>query len=256
MPSSSIVVDADNLARSFAGTAFLPGGVHGVLQGGAEVRNSHGNSSPLGFSGDSYTRTTIYDHWSCLPTTCAGVGAPGVPVSLALTIGGSTTIGSGSSFDLAYSISSGGSFSFVFFQDPDPYARAAFRDPAGVETELPVTLATNAGGDLEFSLDISHFFNLLCPSACSAGFDDELSLNARVYSQGDPEHLDAFHTFSVDLVSLDPNVQFVSDSGRTTSVQSTAAPEPETLSLLGLGLLALTFGGSSFGRRAAGAARR
>lgn len=93
---------------------------------------------------------------------------------------------------------------------------------------------TLADGSLAFDDDVS-----FTGAVSGPGFTTLLALSADWDTTHQPSSLAFLHTFSFDIVSIDPNLGWVSDAGQASKVSVSAVPEPETLSLLSLGVLLL-----------------
>jgi hypothetical protein len=81
-------------------------------------------------------------------------------------------------------------------------------------------------------------------AACSStpAFTDEQAIKALIDSGsiGEQDMIDGYDPFSVDIVSLDPNYQFISADGRTIgNAPTNGVPEPGSLSLIAAALLGL-----------------
>jgi hypothetical protein len=103
-------------------------------------------------------------------------------------------------------------------------------------TCAPFTFAftTLADGSLSFDDNLSFTGTVTAP-----GFSTQLALSADWDSTHQPSSLAFLHTFGFDIVSSDPNLVWVSDAGQVTHVSVSAVPEPGTVPVLSLGLLAL-----------------
>jgi len=93
---------------------------------------------------------------------------------------------------------------------------------------------TLADGSLSFDDNVS-----FTGAVSGPGFTTVLALSADWDTTHQPSSLAFLHTFSFDIVSTDPNLGWVSDAGQVSRASVSAVPEPETLPLLGLGLLVL-----------------
>ena len=250
--SSSVKVDGDNYAQSFVRPQ--------LGQMGASVSSSVSD-------GNAFTRSTFDDSWSCT-APCASFpnGSGIVPLSLSFDLDGVVSdfgrpngYGTGTpdlEIKATYTIGVLGAFQFwmtenEFDRDQGPLGAgslllAKFCHTATSCIDLPVDLEPYYDPDpdldlVKFSVHASGL-TLMCPG-CAAGFVDEMFLQASSSSSGNVSLVDAFHTFKVTVTSLDPNGQFLSEAGRSTSAAvepppvSAAVPEPATLGMVGLGLV-------------------
>ena len=101
-------------------------------------------------------------------------------------------------------------------------------------TCAPFTFAstTLADGSLAFDDNVS-----FTGAVSGPGFTTVLALSSDWDSTHQPSSLAFLHTFSFDIVSVDPNLGWVSDAGQLSKLSVGAVPEPEPLPLLSLGLL-------------------
>jgi hypothetical protein len=254
---SSATVDANNFAKSFItpGTSTM----------GAAV------SADPSVSVQPRTNTTHEDSWwincNAPHQSCAGPGDLGgvvVPIQLTFGIKVSETKVTGSAFlefDASYQLQTGGSFSFSFAQDGlgDFELSSQYANASGVVTNLPVTQTLSNGvytlsvnGTVPDTVTVCDVFlgcNFLAEVGCSGGacsstpaFTDQQNISALIDSGpiGEQDMIDGYDPFSVDIVSLDPNFQFISADGRTIGNASTnGVPEPGSLSLMAAALLGL-----------------
>jgi PEP-CTERM motif len=235
--SSSVTIDSNNLAHSFLNPLSETMG--------AEVRSTI-------FGGDALTTSRHTDGWFCPNTTCGAVvglnwnGPVVLSIQLAGTVVGDPTT-TFHDFQANYAIGLGDSFSFSLSSDSTPLSTSAtFRNASGASTNVPVTLTTDANGNTLFSVDFTVQTPLCAPVGCPsfAGvssasnpvFTDVQSIRAEVTAGHSLDALDAFHTFGVSVVSLDPTLSFLSADGRSMQV-TPPVPEPSSLLLLGTGLL-------------------
>ena len=99
-------------------------------------------------------------------------------------------------------------------------------------TPFVFAFTTLADGSLVFDDNVSFTGTVTAP-----GFSTELRLSGGWDGTHQPSSLSFLHTFSFDIVSNDPNHEWVSDAGQVSSVAVSAVPEPGTMALIGLGLL-------------------
>jgi hypothetical protein len=246
--SSSAKLDANNYARSFItpGTSIM------------------GATAATDGSTRALTMTTHDDSWwfNCTPTNVCGSLPVGDPIPLELTFGiqvSETQVTNSAylEFDANYDLQTGGRFNFYFVQDGrgDFELQSTYIDSTGARTHLPVQ-QTLAGGvwTLTVSATVqdqicgvtSGYSCIPTEMSCDSGtncsstpvFTDFQSIKAEIDpSLGESDVIDGWDPFTLKVVSLDPNYQFVSADGRS----STATPEPATwaMLLLGMGMVGL-----------------
>jgi hypothetical protein len=242
--ASSATLDANNYARSFItpGTSTM----------GAIVATD-GSASPT-------TMTTHQDSWwfNCAPpNTCSSLPVE-KPIPLSLTFGikvseTQVTDSAYLEFDANYQLPNGGQFNFYFDQDGrgDFELNSNYITSTGDFVDLPVE-KTLANGVWTLSVtdtvqeqicglgaSVCIPLEMTCPSGqtCSSppAFTDFQSIKALIDpGQGETDIIDGYDPFSINVVSLDPNYQFVSADGRT--ITAGAAPEAATWAMLILGL--------------------
>jgi hypothetical protein len=241
--SSSATLDANNYARSFItpGTSIM----------GATAATD-GSTRP-------YTMTTHNDSWwfNCTPTNVCGSLPVDNSIPLDLTFGikvSETQVTGGAylEFDANYDLQIGGRFEFYFVQDGrgDFELNSTYIDSTGARTHLPVqqtlsggvwNLTVNATVQDQICGVTSGYSCIPTEMSCDSGtncsstpvFTDLQSIKAVIDpSLGETDVIDGWDPFTLKVVSLDPNYQFVSADGRS----STATPEPATWAMLILGM--------------------
>ena len=266
--SSSAAIDVNNFAKSFItpGTSTM----------GAAV------SADPSVSFNPITQTRHDDSWffNCDATHVCGTAVVSQPIPIQLTFGinvSETQVTGGDAFlefDANYQLQTGGSFSFSFAQDGpgDTELSSQYIDASGTLGHLPVITSLSNG---VYTLSVSATVrDTVCgldancvpeTMSCSPGqdcsatpaFTDEQFIKALIDSNQDagPDMIDGFDPFSVDIVSLDPNYQFISTDGRTidTAPVSGGVPEPATWAMMLIGFAGI---GRTLRRRAARAAAR
>jgi hypothetical protein len=244
--SSSVTLDANNFAKSFVtpGTSIM----------GAAV------SADPSVSFSPSTQTTHNDDWffNCNATHVCGSVPISQPIPIQLTFGvkvSETQVTGGDAFlefDANYQLQTGGSFSFSFAQDgPGDFELSSqYFDASGKRTDLPVvttlsdgvyTLSVNATVDDSVcglnSVCIPEEMSCPAGESCSStpAFTDQQFIRALIDSNADagPDMIDGFDPFSIDIVSLDPNYQFISADGRTIgNLPAGGVPEPAAWAMM------------------------
>ena len=250
--SSSASLDANNYAKSF----ITPGT---AIMGAAAATD--GSAQPI-------TMTTHQDNWwfSCGASSCATEFPLSKPIPLQVTFGikVSETQVTGSAyleFDASYALGTNGygQFNFSFVQDGqgDFELQSTYVQPDGQVVDLPVdqtlvngvyTLSATATElaqvcGLDGSSCIPSEMSCAPGIACSdtPAFTDTQSIEALIDpGQGEPDIIDGYDPFTIDITSLDPTYQFISGDGRTIGGAPTnSVPEPNSALLMASGLIIL-----------------
>lgn len=192
--------------------------------------------SPFGF----YTAAA---NWSDAWTVSGSYFGPAVPVVPTFTLNGSITTSlltySANFWDITFSYNVDNNNIFAFSADADGGPGSIRASSNGIyDISSLVQLSTNAVNPLltDFSVSYTAPAFHVAFSSGSGRFNDSMSAMLRVHDAG-PLTIDVFHTFRVNLTSLDPNVILTDEGGR--SVSAAPVPEPETYAMLlaGLGLI-------------------
>ena len=221
--SSSVFIDASNLAQSYANPAS--GGA------GAELRTAGTSAS---------TNSSWTDYWSCSPA-CQSTGFAPLAISLSLngSVGpGDGILGTNSNFYLEYDLG----YDYFVFSIYQTYSDGGGQTDISASwdgTAVPITVN---GTSLSVNFQPTSCIVDISGSVGGCGISvgpgepqpyDYLTVQADMSGYG---AIDFYHTFNAGITSLDPQYQFVTDSGRIIGPASSPVPEPGSLLLLGTGL--------------------
>ena len=192
------------------------------------------------------TSTEHDDDWFCDTPTHTGCLALTSPVSALLTIAFDAVISPGiseMSLELLYTTSSGQRLVMGVSEDPTFSAGGNF-SAGGTSIDIPFDVQIDNLGFRHVSAHLATPVSFGLPAFCglncvSPMFSDVQQISLELEGAGS---VDASHTFSVTLTSLDPNVILTSADGRTggTAAGPSAVPEPGSLLLMATGLVGLS----------------